>query len=62
MNKVAKVAVLVTVCAILILRPSRGQRRLRCGPGSMMCGRKRSFITKQVKRKTFMLFTKPSRS
>jgi len=60
MNKVTKVTVLVMICAILILRPTRGQR-LRCGPGSMICGRKRSFITKQVRRKEFMLFTTPSR-
>ena len=60
MNKVAKVTVLVMVCGILILHPSHEQR-LRCGPGSMVCGRKRSFITKQVKRNKFMLFTTPSR-
>ena len=60
MNKVTKVTVLVIVCAILILRTSRGQR-LRCTPGSMVCGGKRSFITKQVKSNKFMLFTTPSR-
>lgn len=61
MNKVTKVTVLGIICTILLLCQSSSGQRLRCVPGSMLCGDKRSLIAKQVRRNKSMLFTTPSR-